>query len=210
MYDIYLVYTSYQYSLYQYILLYPVYRTVHIYIYTYIYRERETEKYKLRVRTPEFSFFFLFLALRWKFRLANIAPLTATIAAAAAACDVCIVSIYMRVSHFITYIMYECVITCVIGRRFRGATGESDGRAEGARAARLHVGAVVLHVHGAVRGGVERPGKGCSHRGNDGSGETRRKLQPPRHYDGKMMIMNDTAAVPVFFFSINFYLIGTY
>ena len=56
---------------------------------------------------------------------------------------------------------------CVFsGRRLCGAAGQSDGRAEGARAPGVHVCAVVLHVHGAVRRGVERPGQGSGDRGS--------------------------------------------
>lgn len=62
------------------------------------------------------------------------------------------------------YLLSACVLLYK-GRRFRGAAGEPDGRAERAGAAGLHVGTVVLHVHGAVRRGVERPGARGGHRG---------------------------------------------
>ena len=51
------------------------------------------------------------------------------------------------------------------GRRLRGPACQSDGRVEGPRVAGVHVRPVFLHVHGAVRGGLERPRPGGCYRG---------------------------------------------
>lgn len=91
-------------------------------------------------------------------------------------------------NHSCVWIMlYVCSLLSAwrtaVGRRFRGAAGEPDGRAERAGAAGLHVGTVVLHVHGAVRRGVERPGARGGHRGTSAGRGTFHMWMDCQHED---------------------------